>query len=297
MGLQIREKDMQIQYSTIFQIIKKTSLYLFFSIAITALIACAEAKSQPKSYILRRVVTNVSEEGRRHGTGAAIPIIEAIAQQKAEIEFNMINVEMPLEPLDDRLLITPISENIPHSIIDVFEKDAIFKDAYFDIDIRLSEYNLCTNCQDIRGWEKYEHANVYWSKYTVIDLDRDGTNELVYLVDLETGGGQYVIFHDIDGTAYSFRIPFRSMVILRTDGTAESTDGAADGKWYKITGFEKNGFSTEIMGMMSSSSAKSGEDVHEKSYYVGTKEVTEEYFFDTFIPEMEAMESVKWIEP
>ena len=49
--------------------------------------------------------------------------------------------------------------------------------------------------------------------------------------------------------------------------------------------------------MMSSSSSKSGEDVHEKSYYVGTEEVTEEYFFDTFILEMEAMESVKWIEP
>ena len=294
---QTREKYMQTQYPDIFQTIKRSIMLFSTVFVVPFLLACSNAGPQPEAYILRRTVKLASETGGRNGIQAALPVIEEIDQIKAKDEFDRINVETLLVPLEERLLIKPVSEDIPQSIIDVFEKDAIFKDAYFDFDIRLSEYNLCTHSQDIDGWEKYEHANVYWSKYTVIDLDRDGTNELVYLVDLETGGGQYVIFHDIDGIAYSFRIPFRSMAILRIDGTAESTGGASDGRWYRITRFERNRLSAEILGIMSSWSFENGEEIYERAYYVGNRKVTEEYFYDVFIPEIDAKEPVKWIEP
>ena len=287
---------MLMQFITCFQAFKRISLIILVVYTSCLLAACSNRETKAGPYELRRIVKKATEVGDFTSRSAILPLIEEIDRHKAKEEFDKSNIETPLEPLEERLLIMPDSADIPQSIMDVFEKDSTFMDAYFSIETRLSDYNICTLYENIEDWERYEHANVYWISYATVDFDGDGENELVYLVDEGCrGGGHYVIFHDIEGVVYSYRVPYRAMGFLKKDGTAESNSGASDNRWYRITKFRKDGIETDILGMMSSWGYENGEEVYKNSYYVGTEEVTEDFFYNKFLAEMDEKEPVNWV--
>ena len=117
-------------------------------------------------------------------------------------------------------------EKIPRDSMQVCVKDFVY-DAYIDV---LEDGSL-----DI---EKY---SVQWKKYTVLDLDNDGSNELIYYV-YPGGSGFYIIFHVIDGEVYGYSELYRNFELYK-DGTIAGESGSS---WYwlkKITSFDKSGYS------------------------------------------------------
>ena len=117
-------------------------------------------------------------------------------------------------------------EKIPRDSMQVCVKDFVY-DAYIDV---LEDGSL-----DI---EKY---SVQWKKYTVLDLDNDGSNELIYYV-YPGGSGFYIIFHVIDGEVYGYSELYRDFELYK-DGTIAGESGSS---WYwlkEITSFDKSGYS------------------------------------------------------
>ena len=66
-------------------------------------------------------------------------------------------------------------------------------------------------------------------KYSFVDFDNDGINELV--VDITTNRTYFMVFHIYEGNVYGFLFGCRSMQLVKKDGTFEQT-GSADTNYY-----------------------------------------------------------------
>ena len=279
------------------------AIVIFTSIFITceskAERADREHKERVKEMALNTRLEKKAYEGADTGALAAYTLrlemeIEENNKLVAE-ECERINVETLLLPLEERLLANPSDDNLPESIWKVFLNDAPFTDAYFGLDFTLSKYNICTEYPDISDWEPCDHRNVCWREFTILDFDGDGENELLYLVtDENNAHAFYILFHEIGGKVYSYRIFYRSMCFIKEDGTIEASDGAADNDVYRITAFYEDGYDIETHGKMCSYLTKNGEDLYGHFYFVNDEEVTEEYYYNVFLKEQNGKENVKW---
>ena len=166
------------------------------------------------------------------------------------------------------------SEIIPRGTIGTTVKDFVH-DAYFD---ETEDGNL--------SWLEW---NTKWKKYTVIDLDNDGVNELIYLVD-PGSGGFYIIFHVIDGEVYGYSEMSSNMVFLYKDRAMEVAGGGSNYKLLRISSFNKEGYTQDIL-------AYSVQQYSDTLFYIGNEEVDEETFRD-YISEWSAPgdeDEVEWI--
>ena len=82
----------------------------------------------------------------------------------------------------------------------------------------------------------YGGMDVIPEKYTFIDLDRDGKQELVVYITPDIGG--YTVFHIYNDKVYGFDFGERQMVDLKTDGSFSQSEGAAY-RSYVTLNFEK----------------------------------------------------------
>ena len=73
--------------------------------------------------------------------------------------------------------------------------------------------------------EKYPDLQITPKKYTTIDLDNDGSNELVLYAS--PNFGLYLVFHEYNGVIYSFEFVERAMIDLKQDGSFIQSSGAA----------------------------------------------------------------------
>lgn len=73
--------------------------------------------------------------------------------------------------------------------------------------------------------EKYPDLQITPEKYTIIDLDNDGANELVLY--LSPDFGLYLVFHEYNGVIYSFEFTERDMIDLKQDGSFIQSSSAA----------------------------------------------------------------------
>lgn len=73
--------------------------------------------------------------------------------------------------------------------------------------------------------EKYPDLQIKPDKYTIIDLDNDGANELVLY--LSPDFGLYLVFHEYNGGIYSFEFVERAMIDLKQNGSFIQSSGAA----------------------------------------------------------------------
>ncbi len=149
------------------------------------------------------------------------------------------------------------SEIIPRGTIETTVKDFVY-DAHFD---ETEDGNL--------SWHEW---NTKWKEYTVIDLDNDGVNELIYLVD-PGSGGFYIIFHVIDGEVYGYSELYRFIGFLYKDRTFVSESGAGWYNFRRITSFNKEGYTIEEL-------ARAEQPHAEQLYYIGDEEVDEATFRD-----------------
>lgn len=73
--------------------------------------------------------------------------------------------------------------------------------------------------------EKYPDLQITPDKYTTIDLDNDGSNELVLYSSSNVG--LYLVFHEYNGVIYSFEFTERDMIDLKQDGSFIQSSSAA----------------------------------------------------------------------
>ncbi len=85
--------------------------------------------------------------------------------------------------------------------------------------------------------EKYPDLQIAPEKYAIIDLDNDGTNELVLYASPDFG--LYLVFHEYNGVIYSFEFAERAMIDLKQDGSFIQSSGAGINS-YAVLKFDKN---------------------------------------------------------
>lgn len=130
--------------------------------------------------------------------------VEVNTQEKNNVEENKVNTE--------EILLSVM--NNKSKLIDESNNEILFKNI------------------EIPGEEV---TNV--DKYTFIDLDKDGTEELVIYTTADYGA--YVILHYENSKIYGYVIDVRSFENLKTDGSFIGSNGANSNEYLTIS-FNKN---------------------------------------------------------
>ena len=166
------------------------------------------------------------------------------------------------------------SEIIPRGTIEATINDFVYVDFFHESE---------------EGAISADKFNTKWKKYTILDLDNDGINELIYNID--AGGYEYyIIFHVIDGEVYGYSERSSNMVFLYKDRAMEVAGGGSNYKLLRISSFNKEGYTQDIL-------AYSVQQYSDTLFYIGNEEVDEETFRD-YISEWSAPgdeDEVEWI--
>ena len=85
-----------------------------------------------------------------------------------------------------------------------------------------------------------ENQTAKVDKYAFVDMDKDGTEELVIYTTSDYGA--YVILHYENDKVYGYMIGVRSLENLKTDGSFMGSSGANSSEYSRIT-FNKNKYS------------------------------------------------------
>lgn len=196
--------------------------------------------------------------------------------------------------------VLPDKENVPDEICSLFYDNEPFEYVYYvyedeylegtpvreSIETRVSDFTYeayAIKAED--GSKELPLYDIHWQKYALIDLDHDGTDEVVYYV-YQGGDGYYIVFHVSDGKVHGYSELYRNYGTLYNNGVIEGEAGA---DWYwleRIVSFDKGGFETEKLA------TKEG-DV---CYVEGNETSTEEFdkYFSSLLDNGQAME-VEWV--
>lgn len=105
-------------------------------------------------------------------------------------------------------------------------------------------YTNWITTQTSEGVEPLDKWLVYWDKYTVLDLDGDGKDELIY--ELSPGmSAMFLIFHEEEEGVVAYPRDYRAMLKLTADGRISGSSGADDTDIYRIIGFDGDGIVEE----------------------------------------------------
>ena len=85
-----------------------------------------------------------------------------------------------------------------------------------------------------------ENQTAKVDKYAFVDMDKDGTEELVIYTTSDYGA--YVILHYENNKVYGYMIGVRSLENLKTDGSFMGSSGANSNEYSRMT-FNKNSYS------------------------------------------------------
>ena len=148
------------------------------------------------------------------------------------------------------------SEIIPRGTIEATINDFVYVDFFHESE---------------EGAISADKFNTKWKKYTILDLDNDGINELIYNID--AGGYEYyIIFHVIYGEVYGYSERYRTLGCIFKDRVIESESGAGWYNFSRITSFNKEGYTTEELAR--------AEQPRDNHFYIGNEEVDEVTFRD-----------------
>lgn len=87
------------------------------------------------------------------------------------------------------------------------------------------------------------YDDMEYTDFYVVDLDRDGTNEIC----VQYPPGFVMIFHEKDGVVYGYKWVFRSFNPVYSDGTFGGSGGASIDYLYGNVSFEENNFNYETI--------------------------------------------------
>lgn len=190
------------------------------------------------------------------------------------------------EPEEMKIPLSARLGELPASIRKVFEE----KGRFIYVETEYKNYALNNGNQyTIESFQPFvseacEHPEEYMAEpdsFTIIDLDRDGKNEIIVLLTNTHAHTEYLILSDLDGTAHGYMMVYRGFVPLMTDGCAWGSNGATSGQLYRFTAFTADGYETETLA------------VEDYPYYeIAGKPVSEELFY-AFCKEI-LVDSVLW---
>ena len=155
----------------------------------------------------------------------------------------------------------------PRAIIDVLTNDSeficVYNSAYLDDtnglktkSYKLSEFNY--------WFGKTLDDNINLGSYNVVDLDKDGYNEVISVAYTD----QLIVFHYEDGTVYGFEFPFRAITWINREGVCAGSSGADVGHEYTLK-FNKDTYTETTVAYMD------GEEC-----YIGDKKVSVSEYCD-----------------
>ncbi len=162
--------------------------------------------------------------------------------------------ELPQPEVSDIPLTERFGE-LPESVAKIFRENGKF--VYVDDDEYYLSDSLVSGAEyTIESFQPYiseqtEHPEEWTAvldSFTIIDLDRDGKNELVcYIKSVMHLQADYLILSDVDGKAYGYMVAYRGFNPLLADGRVWSSGGAASGELYRFNEFTVDGYVTETL--------------------------------------------------
>ena len=178
------------------------------------------------------------------------------------------------EPEEMKIPLSARFGELPVSIRKVFEEKGRFiyvETEYKNYALNNGERYTMDSFQPFMS-EADEHPEEYIAEpdsFTIIDLDRDGKNEIIVLLTNSHAHAEYLILSDLDGTAYGYMMVYWG------------SSGATSGQLYRFTAFTADGYETETLA------------VEDYPYYeIAGKLVSEELFY-AFCKET-LVDSVLW---
>ncbi|SFH26910.1 hypothetical protein SAMN05660649_04497 [Desulfotomaculum arcticum] len=173
-----------------------------------------------------------------------------------------------------------------NSVLEAYKAVLLNNAEFFSIDNKkkLSLNDFLTNKEIYGAIFKVTH-------FTVLDMDGDKVPEVVLELTVGNNPEFYEVLHYMNGAVYGYNIVYRGLEGLKTDGTFQYSNGAADNGYGKLK-FQSNAYETDILGYMKSSQNNDSITI---SYYINNKPVTKESF-NSFIKEQDGKKDVVWYE-
>ena len=140
---------------------------------------------------------------------------------------------------------------------------------------------------DVYAAEGADGSDMDWTikRFALLDLDGDGTNELVIAIDY-SGNEEYVVLTCYDGTVYANQVVHRGFLTPKADGTVAWSNGAFD------NGYARFRFENGVL-VYDDFAAVSSDDSGSVTYTLNGESVSEEDF-DAFITEQNAKDDLAW---
>lgn len=132
----------------------------------------------------------------------------------------------------------------------------------------------------------YKIAEEYYatpSKYTSVDFDGDGPDELV--VDISLNGAIYLVFHNDGSNIYGFQFFSKELQSIKIDGSF-SQSGAAVSNYYTRMTFDGDDYEITNVAVC---------DEYISKYEINGKECSIEEI-DEYIENWQQKEDAEWIE-
>lgn len=130
---------------------------------------------------------------------------------------------------------------------------------------------------DVYATKGVDGSDMDWTikRFTLLDLDGDGADELVIAIDY-SGNEEYVVLTCYDGTVYANQVVYRGFLTPKADGTVAWSNGAFDNGYARFR-FENgvlvyDDFAVMIDNGSSVTYTLNGENVSEEDYNAFTAE-------------------------
>lgn len=140
---------------------------------------------------------------------------------------------------------------------------------------------------DVYAAEGVDGSDMDWTitRFALLDLDGDGTDELVLDIDY-SGDEEYVVLTCYDGAVYANQVVHRGFLTPKADGTVAWSNGAFD------NGYARFRFENGVL-VYDDFAAVSSDDSGSVTYTLNGESVSEEDF-DAFIAEQNAKDDLAW---
>ena len=140
---------------------------------------------------------------------------------------------------------------------------------------------------DVYATKGVDGSDMDWTitRFALLDLDGDGTDELVLNIDY-SGDEEYVVLTCFDGAVYANQVVHRGFLTPKADGTVAWSNGAFD------NGYARFRFENDVL-VYDDFAAVSSDDSGSVTYTLNGESVSEEDF-DAFIAEQNAKDDLAW---
>ena len=140
---------------------------------------------------------------------------------------------------------------------------------------------------DVYATKGVDGSDMDWTstRFALLDLDGDGTDELVLNIDY-SGDEEYVVLTCFDGAVYANQVVHRGFLTPKADGTVAWSNGAFDNGYARFR-FENGVLVYDDFAAVSSDGSGS------VTYTLNGESVSEEDF-DAFIAEQNAKDDLAW---